>query len=129
MMARVLVVEDDARSLLVIASLLKSLEIEYKRNTTGSGVLEQIENLQPSCILLDLDLPEGDALAICHGIRAHDTIHPIPVVALASDVSPAERLLLCQAGFSAILSKPLSPLCFTEVICAILNRDLVGGQD
>jgi CheY-like chemotaxis protein len=110
----VLVVEDNARSLMTISSLLKALGIHFKRNTTGAGVVEQVLELQPNLVLLNTDLPDGDPCAICRAIRQHTCIAHTPVVAMADDFPPGSIKLLCDSGFSDFLHKPLSRQLFSE---------------
>jgi CheY-like chemotaxis protein len=70
--ASALVVEDDALNLVAITNLLKELNIQYKRNTTGMDVLQQARAMQPlpDVILLDMDLPYSTPYTICTAIRS-----------------------------------------------------------
>lgn len=120
------VIEDDAHSLVAIGSLLDELGIAYKRNTTGANVVRQLQEMQPrpDFILLNLDLPEGDALAICRELRASPCAQIIPIIAIADDFSPEMLKAVRAGGFSAYVFKPLPRRCFGQC----LQRVIAGEQ-
>lgn len=105
----VLVVEDDARSLLSITRLLKGLGLRYKRNTTGAHVVEQVTATRPSVILLNVDLPEGDPYDICDRIRQNPMIADIPIVAIADNMQQISGCNNCgdETCFFALVQKPI----------------------
>lgn len=115
--ARALVVEDDALSLITISSMLKDLGISFRRNTTGAGVVDQASALRPTFILLNTDLPEGDAIAICKSIRHDPCTRHIPVIAVADEFSPEFLRRIGKDGlFTGHLRKPLSYSNFARVL-------------
>lgn len=119
-----LVVEDDAHSLIAISAILKELGIQYKRNTTGAHVLEQVRQMypKPDFVLLDTDLPEGDPLVICQSIHDDERLAQIPVIAMCRDenrLRPFERT--CYAG---ILPKPLPRKHAGKMLQSILHRSV-----
>jgi CheY-like chemotaxis protein len=117
---RALVVEDDALSLLAIAALLKGMGIYFKRNTTGAGVVQQVTTMQPSFVLLDVDLPDGDPAAICHAIRNDPRTAHIPVIAIANEFSPSLVDKLNESRVDRYLKKPLSQYEFVAQLTQIL---------
>ena len=122
-----LVVEADAHSLIAISALLRDLGIHYKRNTTGSAVVEQTLVMQPrpAFILLDLDLPHGDAFQIMAALKSHPTLTSIPVVAVAQDSAMSLAPRTRHAGFSGFLPKPLPRRNFGELLERIMDGEQV----
>ncbi len=118
-----LVVEDDAHSLVAISSLLRDLGIRFKRNTTGANVPQQIDEMQPlpDFVLLNLDLASGEAFAIQRRIRSNPALRAIPVIALASDEDFDLRGRIEQAGFAALVFKPLPRREFGDLLTRILS--------
>lgn len=117
------IVEDDARSLLAITALLKDLGISFKRNTTGAQVAVQLEtmNPKPDFILLNTDLPEGDAFEICCQIRQNAVLERVPILAIADSFQTEQINILCRAGFSGFLNKPLPRKHFPCLLQYILD--------
>jgi CheY-like chemotaxis protein len=116
-----LIVEDDAHNLVALGSLLKGLRIQFKRNTTGANVLEQAHRLRPDFILLDVDLPDGDAFAIYQRIRSSRELRDIPVIALY-DQHATRQLLprILASGFTAYIAKPIAQRDFEDLLRSIL---------
>jgi CheY-like chemotaxis protein len=121
-----LVVEDDAHSLFAISSILRDLGISFKRNTTGANVLDQLHamNPLPDFVLLDIDLPQGDAFAINHLIHADPRLAAIPIIAIGSEQVFTLLPQIRHAGFASFLGKPFPRRQFGE----ILQRILDGGH-
>jgi len=107
----VFLVEDDARSLRALSALLDSMGIRYLRNTSGALVVEQIRAARPrpDFILLDVDLPDGDAFAIYQELLADPVLGQIPVIALADiQLLPEVLAQIERHRFAGTLHKPVS---------------------
>ena len=120
-----LVVEDDAHSLVAISSILRDLGIHFKRNTTGTNVIEQIRamNPTPDFVLLDTDLPQGDAFTINQRIQSDAAVRDIPVIAVGSVIDFALRQRLQREGFATFVLKPLPRRQFGDLLQRVLGGD------
>jgi len=100
----VLVVEDDPHTLVVISALLTRLGMRFKRNTTGEGVLSQIDAMQPhpDVVLLDWNMSAGAALA--RQIAGAPGCASTAVVAMVED--DAQRAQVRSAGLPCLM-RPL----------------------
>lgn len=119
-----LVVEDDAHNLVAISTLLRELNIAYKRNTTGAQVLQQAHAMYPDLdfILLDMDLPEGDPFLIYEALRSDPRLENIPVIAIMDNhllVSLKNRVE--QKHFAGVAAKPLSSQTLQNLLNTILS--------
>lgn len=122
-----LVVEDDAHSLVAISSILRELGIRFKRNTTGANVPQQMREMNPPphFVLLDIDLPNGDAFIIQQRIQATPALRSIPVIALASESDLEAREQVERAGFSALVLKPIPRREFVSLLERLLANERV----
>jgi CheY-like chemotaxis protein len=122
---RALVIEDDAHSLDAISKILRDQGIEFKRNTTGANVLEQLRKMQPrpDFILLDLDLPQADPFDIVADIRRDHSLRKIPIICLGEDVTDHLIERAQQSGCHSFLAKPLPRLHFAQMLRRILNGE------
>lgn len=121
-----LVVEDDAHNLFAITSLLKAMQIQYKRNTTGAKVVQQARTLTPDFILLDMDLPSGDPFLICELLHADPSLQGIPIIAIA-DSHLLKHLLprIKVSAFSGFIPKPFSKRDFESILASVLDGERV----
>jgi two-component system response regulator AtoC len=81
---RVLVVEDDAASRRALSSLLRLRGFEC---VTAASVAEAMDRLAwgPTCLLLDLMLPDGNGAKLLEHIRANDLSIRVAVTTGASN--------------------------------------------
>ena len=117
------IVEDDAHSLVAISNALSEFGATYKRNTTGLNVVDQITKCQPDFVLLNLDLPFGDPVAIREHLNNTPTTTHIPVIAVADANSFVDDDWLEAHRFSALLTKPIPRSQLPELIHTVLDED------
>ena len=116
------IVEDDAHSLVAMSNALRELGVTYKRNTTGMNVVDQVKKCQPDFVLLNLDLPFGDPIAIRERLNDNPTTAHIPVVAVADANSFVDDDWLESHQFSALLTKPIPRSQLPALITTVLDE-------
>lgn len=121
------IIEDDAHCLVAVANLMREMGIHFKRNTTGARVLEHLHAMPvvPSFILLDLDLPQGDALQLCKALHDDARFAYVPVIGMGDPSTFGLLPALEGAGFSAFIPKPLPRRDFSGIIERVLDGDKV----
>lgn len=100
---RVLVVEDNRDTALLLVRLLQLHGYEVEAVHTGPEALPAAERFGPDCILCDIGLPGLSGYEVAHQIRAHESLSQTLLVALTaySDTECSK-----QAGFDHHLLKP-----------------------
>jgi CheY-like chemotaxis protein len=116
-----LVVEGDAICLRALSTALDTLNVRYKRNASGQYVIEQVRAMTPppDLILLDLDLPQGDALEIAEALRADPAARLIPIILIADGNAFNSLPRAQQKWFAGTLSKPISRPALAALIAQI----------
>lgn len=104
---RVLVVEDNEDLREMLGILLEQDGHEVELANDGPSGLEAALNFRPDVGLLDLGLPGFDGYALARQIRAHDGGDQIYLVALTGYGQPEDLLRSKEAGFDAVVVKPL----------------------
>lgn len=117
----VLVVESDAICLLSISGAIDALGLRCKRNTSGARVLEQVRDMKPRLILIDLELPQGDSLAIAAELRADTTTMYIPVVGISDEETLTFLTRYQKCLFAGWLTKPISRQALSALINPLIN--------
>jgi DNA-binding response OmpR family regulator len=113
-MARILVVEDEAR---IASFLIKGLRAQGHAATvvgTGSEALSRARVDGTDLILLDLGLPDADGLEVLASLRRFDTRTPVVVLTARDEV--ADTVAALDAGADDYLSKPFA---FEELLARI----------
>jgi putative two-component system response regulator len=102
----VLVVDDLPANRELLIARLESLDYNVREARDGIEALEAIEAEEPDLILLDVDMPRLDGIAVCERLKAHPTRRLIPIVILTASHDPQQRLRGIAAGANDYLSKP-----------------------
>ena len=105
-MAKVLLVDDDKTTVMLLKTLLELDGFEIQTVGNGSGVMTMLDSFQPDVILMDYHLSDMSGVEVLREIRAHDTYSNLPVV-LASGMDVGEEAT--AAGANMFLIKPFEP--------------------
>jgi two-component system, OmpR family, response regulator MprA len=121
---RILVVDDD---LAVCRSIDRALRLEgYEVETVSSGgeALEAMASNSPDALVLDLQLPDLDGLAVCRRIReaGDDT----PILMLTARHGIDDRVQGLDAGADDYLVKPFALEELLARLRALLRRRFEG---
>ncbi len=102
----VLVVDDVAANRELLLARLADLHYDVREARDGIQALESVEEREPDLILLDVDMPRLDGIAVCERLKAHPTRRLIPIVILTASQDRETRLRGIAAGADDYLSKP-----------------------
>ncbi len=123
---RILVIEDDEITALLLSMLFKNAGINGDIVKTGYDALQLIENKLYNIIFTDIQMPEMSGIVLLNAIRNHkkDSVRNLPVVALTANILAKNSLL--EQGFNAFLSKPFKDSEFYYSIYSVINN---GKED
>ena len=102
----ILVVDDIAANRELLLAHLEQLGYDVREARDGIEALEAVDELEPDLILLDVDMPRLDGIAVCERLKAHHLRRLIPIVILTASNDKATRLRGIAAGADDYLSKP-----------------------
>ncbi len=106
---KVLVVDDDARNIFALTSLLESQEIEVISATNGRQAIELIQTTADlSMVLMDIMMPEMDGYQTIAEIRKHPQFRTLPILALTAKAMKGDREKCLDAGASDYIAKPVN---------------------
>ncbi len=121
-MARVLVVEDDDVTRLVLESVLG--RVGHRVRTTASAgearaVLDSVST--PDVVVTDMFMPGGSGLGLAAGLRAHPAFRDLPVVFLSGRALPGD-VAAARSPSVAYLAKPLAVDELLDAVDGVLAR-------
>jgi two-component system response regulator BaeR len=117
--ARVLVVEDDARIAQLLVDYLRDAGYEAAALGDGALALREIERAVPAAVILDLMLPGLDGMAVCRAVRVFSDV---PILMVTARVDEVDRLLGLDTGADDYVCKPFSPREVVARVRALLRR-------
>jgi two-component system response regulator BaeR len=115
----ILVVEDDTKIADMLANYLHMQGFATALCGDGLHAVQQVKDLQPALVLLDLMLPGQDGLAVCQQVRKFSSV---PIIMLTARVDEIDRLLGLETGADDYVCKPYSPREVVARVKALLRR-------
>jgi diguanylate cyclase (GGDEF)-like protein len=106
--ARLLIVDDDPSSVLLLANLLDQVGSIHV-TTRGSEALKLAAEIRPDVVLLDIEMPDADGLEVCRQIKAHADLTDTLVLFVTSHGDAALEARALTAGAIDVIHKPVNP--------------------
>lgn len=103
----VLLVEDDSTNQELITRYLNAKGTKVSVADNGRQACELAIELQPTAILMDIQMPGMDGIQATRQIASHPATQHIPIVALTALAMRGDRERCLAAGASFYLSKPV----------------------
>jgi CheY-like chemotaxis protein len=116
----VLAVDDNEAGLLLVNTLLEGAGFRVDSAGSAVEVMERLRVRAPDLILMDVQLPGQDGLALARQLLADPATARIPIVALTAHAMPADRELAIAAGCIGYISKPIDTRTFAAQISEFL---------
>jgi DNA-binding response OmpR family regulator len=121
-MKRALVVEDDPDIVELIDHYLKAEGFEVEAIGDGRRALERLREGNHDVVVLDLQLPGMDGLAVCAELRRDKRTHAVPVIMLTARGDEADRVVGLEVGADDYVVKPFSPKELVARVRALMRR-------
>jgi CheY-like chemotaxis protein len=114
----VLIVDDDARNIFALTSLLENHDMNVLTATNGRQAIELIEQTPDlSVVLMDIMMPEMDGYETMREIRKNPAYRMMPILALTAKAMKGDREKCLEAGASDYIAKPVN----TEQLLSLLR--------
>ncbi|MDX1995964.1 MAG: response regulator transcription factor [bacterium] len=116
---QILIVEDDEDTAEIVCTLLADAGYQAMAVDRGETALDEIANLSPSLVLLDLNLPDIHGLDVLRMVRTHSFL---PMIVLSGYGKDRDRVAALEAGADDYMAKPFSPEELIARVRALLRR-------
>jgi CheY-like chemotaxis protein len=105
----VLLVDDDARNIFALSSVLERRGMKVLTATTGNEAIELVESTPDlAIVLMDIMMPEMDGYQTMQVIRQNPAFRRLPIIALTAKAMKGDREKCLEAGASDYLAKPVN---------------------
>jgi CheY-like chemotaxis protein/signal transduction histidine kinase/HAMP domain-containing protein len=106
---KVLIVDDDARNIFALTTVLENQEMEVISATNGRQAIELLgAQNDVSVVLMDIMMPEMDGYETMRQIRKDPQFGALPILALTAKAMKGDREKCLAAGASDYIAKPVN---------------------
>jgi diguanylate cyclase (GGDEF)-like protein len=115
----ILVVDDIADNLQILAKTLTSQGYQVRCAKNGSMALRGASTISPDLILLDIKMPDLDGYEVCQQLKANKETCDIPVIFLSALDDVLDKVKAFEVGGVDYISKPIQ---VKEVLVRVKNQ-------
>ena len=104
--ATLLIVDDDALTRETLREIFENAGYKTLTASDAAPALRILNNEPCDLIVLDLEIPGVDGLALCQLMRAQPATSKLPIVALSTSDDEAHKVQAFAAGADDYITKP-----------------------
>jgi len=116
MKKNILLIEDNEQNRYLVTFLLERNGFEVVPAVDGTQGIGLAQSIQPTLILLDMQLPGMDGYAVAQAIRKTESLESTPIIAVTSYAMVGDREKAMAAGCNGYIEKPINPDTFVSEI-------------
>jgi CheY-like chemotaxis protein len=118
----VLVVEDNAQNLKLTRVLLVHHGYDVQTAMDAEQALELLRSFHPRVILMDIQLPGMDGLALTRRLKSDPQMSDIIIIALTAYAMDGDADRARAAGCDGYVSKPFDTRLLPEIVASCMKR-------
>ncbi|MBE9077728.1 response regulator [Romeria aff. gracilis LEGE 07310] len=108
-LGRIILIENDYGNRILFTDYLEHCGYSVLPLVDGMELLEILEKVQPSLLMLNLKLSGIDGFSIIETLRRHDTWYSLPILVVSGYTLQADKQKAYDLGADAYLVKPVLP--------------------
>lgn len=102
----VMVVDDSLTVRKITGRMLTREGYEVASAKDGVDALQQLQDIRPDCILLDVEMPRMDGFEFARNVRADSRTRAIPIIMITSRTADKHRNRAIELGVNEYMGKP-----------------------
>lgn len=102
----VMIVDDSVTVRKVTSRLLERQGYDIVTAKDGVDAIEQLENVRPDLMLLDIEMPRMDGFEVTNLVRHHDIHRDLPIIMITSRTGEKHRERAFSLGVTHYMGKP-----------------------
>jgi CheY-like chemotaxis protein len=119
----ILIVDDNPQNLKLARVILAAEGFDVQTAVDAEEALKLLESFTPRLILMDLQLPRMDGLALTRQLKADPRYRNIVIIALTAYAMKGDEEKARAAGCDGYISKPIDNDALPQVVAEYLARE------
>jgi two-component system, cell cycle response regulator DivK len=120
---RILIVDDNLLNIELAACLLEADGFLVQSTTDPTQALALMLQDPPALVLMDVQMPRLDGLALTRQVKAEPALGQVPVLAFTAYAMKGDEERMRRAGCDGYIAKPIDVASFASTV----RRHLVPG--
>ena len=125
-MQKILIIEDDEKLRNELEIFLNKNGYEAQSLKTFENTVQDILEIKPNLVLLDINLPYADGEYICKEVRKKSNV---PIIIVTSRDNELDELLSINYGADHYITKPFNIQILLAKIASLLRRTNMQGEN
>jgi CheY-like chemotaxis protein len=121
-----LIVDDNPTNLKLLAYLMRANGYDVDTAWDAESALDAIALCRPEVILMDIQLPDVDGLALTRQLKADPTTNDILVIAVTAYAMKGDQQKALASGCDGYVTKPIDTRALPAAIAQHLANRAVG---
>lgn len=122
-MQKILIVEDDEKLRNELETFLNNNGYQVETLKKFANIIQDILNISPNLLLLDVNLPNANGQYICKEIRKKSNM---PIIIVTSRDNEIDELISLNYGADHYITKPFNLQILLAKIASLLRRTNIG---
>ena len=120
--ASILITDDESNIRMMLRTALESEGYDVREASNGREALDSLQRHTPDLMVLDLNMPELDGMAVLEEMKKLIGVNRPRVVILTAYGSIPTAVKAVQLGASDFLEKPITPSSLRETVRSLLDE-------
>ena len=116
----ILIIDDSNTDRKIMRKAIEPLGFTIKEATNGEEALNIIKTTDIDAALVDIEMPKMDGYTLAQEIRKYNRFKNLPLIAVTSRTTKADRVRGVEVGMNEYITKPYS----AEYIVNVVKRNL-----
>lgn len=127
--APILIVDDNLMNLKLAGRILLDEGYDVRTAVDAEEALELLKSFHPRLILMDIQLPGMDGLALARRLKSDPRTQDIIIVAFTAYAMKGDEEKARESGCSGYITKPLNTRTFATLVATHLEAASGGAGD
>ncbi|MEN9455765.1 MAG: hypothetical protein RL210_1284, partial [Pseudomonadota bacterium] len=102
----IMVVDDSLTVRKIVSRLLMREGYQVVTAKDGVDALEQLLEIVPAAMLVDIEMPRMDGFELTRNVRAQERLKDVPIIMITSRIADKHRNYALEIGVNEYLGKP-----------------------
>lgn len=122
----VMIVDDSVTVRKVTTRLMERQGWEVKTAKDGVDAVEQLQDLTPDVVLLDIEMPIMDGFGVLRAVRQDERLKNLPIIMITSRTGEKHKKEALELGVNRYLGKPFQEAGLLSTIEEVLAETVAG---